>query len=347
LLAPHICPPRPDGTDPRLCPVCGTGRLSLKLGKFGAFIGCSNYPECRNTRPFSVPGADGAEETSTKVLGIDPESGLEVTLRSGRFGPYVQLGEAVNGEKPKRAGVPRGTDPGAVDLDMALKLLSLPREVGRHPEDGEPIMAGIGRFGPYVQHGKTYANVEAGDDVLHIGLNRAVTLIAEKIANPKGRRRFGSDPGRALGDHPDKGGLVVVKSGRYGPYVSHDGINATLPKDKAPETITLEEALPLLAARAEQIANGGGRRPPTRRGKAAKSAAKAAPPDKPAKEKVAKPAAIKPAAAKPAKTSAGKPAKPVKPMAKTPRPTAKKPAKQPAKKLAAPKPPAKRAEGRK
>ncbi len=129
-----------------------------------------------------MPGADGVEETSTKVLGIDPESGLEVTLRSGRFGPYVQLGEAVNGEKPKRAGVPRGTDPGAVDLDMAIKLLSLPREVGRHPEDGEPIMAGIGRFGAYVQHGKTYANVESGDDVLHIGLNRAVTLIAEKIS---------------------------------------------------------------------------------------------------------------------------------------------------------------------
>ena len=352
MLAPHIFPPRPDGTDPRLCSVCGTGRLSLKLGKFGAFIGCTNYPECRNTRPFSVPGADGAEETSTKVLGIDPESGLEVTLRSGRFGPYVQLGEAVNGEKPKRAGLPRGTDPGAVDLDMALKLLSLPREVGRHPEDGEPIMAGIGRFGAYVQHGKTYANVEGGDDVLHIGLNRAVTLIAEKIAKGPRGRRFGGDPGRALGDHPDKGGAVVVKAGRYGPYVSHDGINATLPKDKAPETITLEEALPLLAARAVQIGNGGGRRPSTR-GKAAKSAVKAAPPGKPAKEKAAKPAAVKPEAPKPAKASAAKSAKPVKPPAKqpakspakSPKPTAKKSPKQPAKKSAAPEAPAKRAKG--
>jgi DNA topoisomerase I len=350
MLAPHIFPPRPDGTDPRLCSVCGTGRLSLKLGKFGAFIGCSNYPECRNTRPFSVPGADGAEETSTKVLGIDPESGLEVTLRSGRFGPYVQLGEAVNGEKPKRAGVPRGTDPGAVDLDMALKLLSLPREVGRHPEDGEPIMAGIGRFGAYVQHGKTYANVESGDDVLHIGLNRAVTLIAEKIAKGPRGRRFGGDPGRALGDHPGKGGPVVVKAGRYGPYVSHDGINATLPRDKAPESITLEEALPLLAARAEQIGNGGGRRPSTR-GKTAKSAAKAAPPDKPAKEKAAKPLALKPEPPKATKSGAGKSANPVKPPAKSARPAAKKPAKQPAKKSAAPKTPAKtpakRAEGRK
>jgi DNA topoisomerase I len=330
MLAPHIFPPRPDGTDPRLCTVCGTGRLSLKLGKFGAFIGCSNYPECRNTRPFSVPGADGAEETATKVLGIDPESGLEVTLRSGRFGPYVQLGEAVNGEKPKRAGLPRGTEPSAVDLDMALKLLSLPREVGRHPEDGEPILAGIGRFGAYVQHGKTYANVETGDDVLHIGLNRAVTLIAEKIAKGPRGRRFGGDPGRALGDHPDKGGPVVVKAGRYGPYVSHDGINATLPRDKAPETITLDEAVPLLAARAEQIGNGSGRRPP-RRAKAEKPATKTAQTDRPSKEK----------AAKPAKAGPGKFAKSIKPPAKPAKPTAKKPAK----KSTASKPPPKRAKG--
>ncbi len=266
MLSPHLFPPRPDGTDPRHCTVCGTGRLSLKLGKFGAFIGCSNYPECRFTRPFSVPGADGAEETATRVLGQDPVTGLDVTLRSGRFGPYVQLGEAVDGEKPKRAGLPRGTEPAAVDLDMALKLLSLPREVGRHPEDGEPILAGIGRFGAYVQHGKTYANVEPGDDVLNIGLNRAVTLIADKIAKGP-RRRFGGDPGRALGDHPAKGGPIVVKAGRYGPYVSHDGINATLPNDKTPETITLDEAIGLLAARAERVGEGR----PARRGKTAKT----------------------------------------------------------------------------
>jgi DNA topoisomerase I len=271
MLAPHIFPPRPDGTDPRHCTVCGTGRLSLKLGKFGAFIGCSNYPECRNTRPLAGPGADGAEEPTTKLIGTDPTSGRAVTLRSGRFGPYVQLGEAENGEKPKRAGLPRGTDPAAVDLDMALKLLSLPREVGRHPEDGVPIVAGIGRFGPYVQHGKIFANPEPGDDVLNIGLNRAVTLIAEKLAKGPRARRFG-DPGRSLGEHPDKGGPVVVKAGRYGPYVSHDGINATLPKDKTPEAITLDEALALLAARAERVGEG---RPA--RGKATK-ATKRSPP---------------------------------------------------------------------
>jgi len=339
MLAPHLFPPRPDGTDPRLCPVCGTGRLSLKLGKFGAFIGCSNYPECRNTRPFSVPGADGAEENSTKALGIDPESGLEVTLRSGRFGPYVQLGEAVNGEKPKRAGLPRGTDPGGVDLEMAIKLLSLPREVGRHPEDGEPILAGIGRYGAYVQHGKTYANVEPGDDVLHIGLNRAVTLLAEKIAKGPRGRRFGGDPGRPLGEHPDKGGPVVVKSGRYGPYVSHDGINATLPKDKAPETITLEEALPLLASRAEQIANGSGRRPP-KRGRTVQ-AAKAAQPDASAEDK-----AGKPGAPKAPKAGTGRSATPT-PSAKSASPTVKildkKSVAKPTKKSAASKAPPKRA----
>ncbi len=251
LLAPHLFPPRADGGDPRQCPNCSGGRLTLKLSKYGAFIGCSNYPECRYTRPLSVP-ADGSGEIGTKKLGEDPKSGLEVTLRSGRFGPYVQLGEAVDGEKPKRASLQKGMTPDDVDLDRALALLSLPREIGRHPEDGEPIRAGIGRFGPYVQHGKTYANLEAGDDIFHIGLNRAVTLIAEKHAKGPRFRRFGSDPGRALGAHPTTGGPVVAKNGRYGPYVSHDGINATLPRDKAPETITLDEAVALLDARAER-----------------------------------------------------------------------------------------------
>ena len=204
LLAPHLFPPRADGGDPRACPGCGNGRLTLKLSKFGAFIGCSNYPECRYTRPLTMPG-DGIGEIGTKKLGEDPKTGLEVTVRSGRFGPYVQLGEAVDGEKPKRAGLPKGTVPDDVDLDRALQLLSLPREVGRHPEDGEPIKAAIGRFGPYVQHGKTYANLEPGDDIFHIGLNRAVTLIAEKMREGSARRRFGADPGRALGDASDQG----------------------------------------------------------------------------------------------------------------------------------------------
>jgi DNA topoisomerase-1 len=338
LLAPHLFPPRADGTDPRHCTVCGTGRLSLKLGRFGAFIGCSNYPECRNTRKFAVPGADGAEEVATRVLGIDPDSGFEVSLRSGQYGPYVQLGEAVNGEKPKRASLLRGMTADAVDLDTALNLLSLPREVGRHPEDGEPIVANNGRYGAYVKHGKTYANLEPGDDLFHIGLNRAVTLIAEKLTKGP-RKRFRGDPGRPLGEHPDKGGPVVVKAGRYGPYVSHDGINATLPRDKTPEAITLDEALALLAARAERVGEG---RPA--RGKAAKPSRPSSAPREGEDAGAPAPthAAAKPApAGKPRQAAAKKPARTAKPPAAR---ESTKLRKSPAAKSAAV---AKRAKGRK
>ena len=311
MLGPHLFPPRADGVDPRKCPQCESGRLSLKLGKFGGFIGCTNYPECRYTRQFT--NGNGGPDGGMKKLGEDPATGLEVTLRSGRFGPYIQRGEAVNGEKPKRAGIPKGLAPDDIDLQRALGLLSLPREVGKHPEDGEPILAGVGRFGPYVQHVKTYANLDAGDDVLTVGLNRAVTLIAEKKLNPGKGRRFGADPGRPLGDHPDKGGPVVVKKGRYGPYVSHDGVNATLPSDMTPETVTLEQALPLLDARAA-LGTGTRKKKPAKPTKAA--AKKAAPAEQPtavaAKAKSPKKAkAAKSAKApKAAKTKKAKPAGP-------------------------------------
>ncbi len=306
MLAPHIYPPRTDGGDPRQCPVCGTGRLSLKIGKFGAFIGCSNYPECRNTRQLAAANGDGAVENGAKELGIDPTTGLPVTLRSGRFGPYVQLGEGKDGEKPKRAGLLKGTDPNTVTLELALKLLSLPREVGKHPDDGEPILAGVGRFGPYVQYGKTYASLEQGDDVLTVGLNRAVTLIAEKIAKGPRARRFGADPGRALGDHP-KGGPIVAKNGRYGPYVSHNGVNATLPNDKTPDTVTLEEAIALIDARAAKIDGAPARGVSWRKTRAAReAAAPTATTDaepKPARKRSARPArpktAVKPSEPKP------------------------------------------------
>jgi DNA topoisomerase-1 len=286
MLGPHIYPPREDGGDPRQCPSCGTGQLHLKAGKFGAFVGCSNYPECRYTRPLAADGDAGGD----RILGKDPVSGLEVAIKSGRFGPYIQLGEAKDyedGEKPKRAGIPKGRSPGDVDFDLAIKLLSLPREVGRHPEDGEPIKAGIGRFGPYVQHGKTYASLEAGDEVFTIGLNRAVTLIAEKIAKGPSKRRFGADPGKPLGDHPTLG-AIAVKSGRYGAYVTASGVNATIPADKTPDTITLEEAIALIDERA---AKGGGK---TKRPAAKKSVKPAAPKgDGAAAKKPAKKAAAK------------------------------------------------------
>ena len=282
ILAPHLFPPSADGTDPRVCTTCGNGRLGLKMGRFGAFIGCSNYPECRHTRQLSSTGG-----VADKVLGKDPDTGLDVAIKTGRFGTYLQLGEVVKDseEKPKRAGIPKGTVVDEITLEDALKLLSLPREVGKSPEDGEPILAGIGRFGPYVQHGKTYANLDSSEDVLTIGLNRAVTLIAEKRANPGKGRRFGADPGRSLGDHPVKGGAILVKKGRYGPYVTNNGINATLPNDKTPEEITLAEAVSLLDARAEKT--GGGKS--SGRRKAPKKAAENARVAKAADDRGAKP----------------------------------------------------------
>ncbi len=300
MLAPHLFPPREDGIDPRKCPTCATGRLSLKLGKFGGFIGCTNYPDCRYTRQFAV-GANGAPDGGMRKLGEDPATGLEVTLRSGRFGPYLQLGEAVEGEKPKRAGLPKGLSPDEVDLARALGLLSLPRTVGTHPDDGEPILAGVGRFGPYVQHGKTYANLTAGDEVLTIGLNRAVTLIEEKKAKGPSKGRFGADPGRALGEHPEKGGPIVVKNGRYGTYVSHDGVNATLPADIVPEAITIAQAVGLLDARAAR--GGGGKK----RAAAKKPTEKKAAEKKPAEKKLS-PAEKKPSEA-PRSTARKPPAK--------------------------------------
>jgi DNA topoisomerase-1 len=299
MLGPHIYPPRPDGGDVRQCPTCGTGRLNLKAGKFGAFVGCSNYPECRHTRPLAADG----EASADRVLGKDPVTGLDVTVKAGRFGPYIQLGEQkdyAEGEKPKRAGIPKNISPSDVELDLALKLLSLPREIGKHPETGEPITAGLGRFGPFVRHEKTYASLEAGDEVFDIGLNRAVTLIAEKVAKGPSGRRFGADPGKPLGDHPTLGG-VAVKNGRYGAYVTAGGVNATIPSDKDKDSITLEEAIALIDERA---AKGGG-----------KSA-------RPKKAK-ADPKAAKPKAAKPAKEPEVKPPKPVK------KPAAKKTAGKP------------------
>ncbi|OPF93706.1 type I DNA topoisomerase [Rhodopseudomonas palustris] len=313
MLGPHIYPAREDGGDPRQCPSCGTGKLNLKAGKFGAFVGCSNYPECRYTRPLASDSAGDAD----RVLGTDPDSGLEVAVKSGRFGPYIQLGEAkdyAEGEKPKRAGIPKGTSPSDVDLEMALKLLALPREVGKHPETGQPIKAGIGRFGPYVQHEKTYASLEAGDDVHTIGLNRAVTLIAEKVAKGPSKGRFGSDPGKALGDHPSLG-AVAVKKGRYGAYVTAGGVNATIPNDKTEDTITLPEAIALLDERA---AKGGGKakKAPAKKAAAKKASADGeAKPVKKAAAKKAKPKAEGAAASKArapvaAKTAAKKAAKP-------------------------------------
>ena len=247
LLGPHIFPEPQDGGDPRACPSCGNGRLSLKVGRFGAFIGCSNYPECRYTRQIADTNGEKASLAGeAKVLGTDPETGFEVTLRTGRFGPYVQLGDGSGEEKPKRASIPKGTDPEHIDLSRALALLALPREVGLHPETGKPILAGFGRYGPYVRHDGKYASLSAPEEVFEIGINRAVSLLAEKAAN---RRPRASSVVKELGEHPEGGGKVQVLSGRYGPYVKHGKVNATLPKDRDPEQVSLQEAVELIAGK--------------------------------------------------------------------------------------------------
>ena len=293
-LGPLIFPKKEDGSDPRACPACDDGRLSLKTGKFGAFIGCSNYPDCNYTRQLTALGdGENAAESADKALGVDPDSGLEVWLKVGRFGPYAQLGEQEKGskEKPKRAGIPKTWKVEDLNLEKALMLLSLPREVGPHPEDGEIIEAGLGRYGPFVKHGKTYANLPSVDEVFEVGLNRAVTLIEEKKANPG--RRQAAKALKELGAHPDTGEPVNVMEGRYGPYVKHQKTNATLPRGVEPANVTLEQALELIVAKEKK---------PARKKAAKKKATKKTTTKKTAaKKKTAKKTAKKSAKKAPAK----------------------------------------------
>jgi DNA topoisomerase-1 len=288
VLAPHIFPPGEAGVDPRKCPSCEGGRLNLKLGRFGAFVGCSNYPECKFTRQIGAKPGEG--DSGPVEIGLFPDSDQMITLRTGRFGPYVQLGE---GDKPKRSGLPKGTDKSDVDLEMAIKLLSLPREVGLHPEDGKKITANFGRFGPYVAHDGIYASLESPEDVFDIGLNHAVTLLAEKKAKGPGRR--GAQTLKDLGAAPDGKPIKVLK-GKFGPYVSDGETNATLPEGTEPDAVTMEQALALIAERA---AKGGKKK------KAAKTVKAAA---KPKAEKAN--GAEKKTAAKKTTTNKKKAAKP-------------------------------------
>jgi len=254
VLGPHVFPAiDADGNtkeNPRLCPLCNEGELSLKLGRHGAFVGCSNYPECKFTRPFSTAEeAENAINPDGEEVAVH-ENGQPVLLKSGRFGPYLEM--TLPGEdKPKRSSLPKGWSPQDLTAEKALMLINLPREVGKHPEDGEPILANLGRYGPYVQHLKTYANVPTVEEMLEIGLNRAVTLIADKRANPGGRGRAPAKALRELGNHTD-GEPIKVFEGRYGPYVKHGKTNATLPKDIAPDAVTLEQAIELIEAKAKK-----------------------------------------------------------------------------------------------
>jgi len=252
-LGPYLFQPATEGANPRACPACADGQLSLKIGRYGAFVGCSNYPECNFTRQFSGDSANdqAALANEPRVLGEDPETGQEVTVRSGRFGPFIQLGEQGEDkkQKPKRASIPKDMEPGTIELETALKLLALPRIVGAHPETGEDITANLGRYGPYLLHQKKSARLGSTEEVLTIGLNRAVVLLAEA----KGPSRSGPETLKELGDHPD-GGPVQLLKGRYGPYVKHAKVNASLTKAEDPDTLTLERALELIEAKA---AKGG------------------------------------------------------------------------------------------
>jgi DNA topoisomerase-1 len=281
-LGPHIFPDKGDGTDPRTCPSCSEGRLSLKTSRFGAFIGCSRYPDCRYTRPVSAPDAEGgAAGGGDRELGPDPVSGAPVHLKIGRFGPYVEL-TVPGADKPRRSSLPKGWSPASIDLERALRLLSLPREVGVHPEDGKPISAGLGRFGPFVSHAGTYANLSDIEEVFDVGLNRAVALLAEKRAGRPGRGSAAA-PLKELGPHPDTGEAIQIMAGRYGPYVKMGKVNATLPKGTEPEAVTLEIALPLIAAKAGSGGKAWSKKTAAKKAPAKKPAAKKAPAKKKAK----------------------------------------------------------------
>ncbi|MFT8473920.1 MAG: type I DNA topoisomerase [Acetobacter orientalis] len=249
-LGPFFFPPRPDGSDPRHCTACGTGRLGLKLGRYGAFIGCSNYPECQFTRRLSAESAEDGEggeslKDGMRVLGQHPDTGEDITVRHGPWGLYVQQGEPDPEDKkakPKRASLPKGLDGDKITLEQAVGLLSLPRLIGPHPETGEPITAGLGRFGPYVKMGAVYGSLDKDDDVLTIGLNRAVDALAKKLASI-----------RTVGNHPKDGEPVMVRKGRFGPYVQHGQIVATLPRGTDMDVVTLDEALTLLAEKGKPL----------------------------------------------------------------------------------------------
>ena len=267
FLGPYLFPEKEDGSDPRLCPKCSAGSLSLRGGKFGPFIACSNYPDCKYTRKFAQPGG-GGEDSGPEVLGTDPASGEEVSKRSGRFGPYVQLGE---GKEAKRSSIPADIPADELDLDYALRLLALPRDVGVHPESGKPIVAGLGRYGPYLLHDGKYAKLTGTAEIFEIGMNAAVTRIAEAAAGGgRPARGAAAAPLKTFGPHPASGGEMKLMAGRYGPYVTDGTTNATLPKTADPDALTVEEAAALIDARAAKGPAKGKKKAPAKKAAAKK-----------------------------------------------------------------------------
>ncbi len=305
-LGPHFFPAKADGTDPRICTACGTGRLGLKLGRYGSFIGCSNYPACQFTRRLVIDAKEGEGGETLKdgmrALGTHPETGEEVVVKRGPWGLYVQQGEPDPNDKkakPRRATLPKGFEGDTVTLDQAVGLLSLPRLVGLHPELGEPIEAGIGRFGPYVKMGAIFASLDKDDDILLVGMNRAMDVLGKKLASV-----------RTLGEHPKDREPILVRKGRFGPYVQHGQMVANLPRERTMEDFTLEEAVPLLAEKGKALKprgkKGAAVKAKPARKPAAKSAATATVEKAPARKAAAKAPARKAAATKVAAKSTGK-----------------------------------------
>jgi DNA topoisomerase I len=299
-LGPHFFPAREDGSDPRQCAACGTGRLGLKLGRLGSFIGCSNYPECRYTRSLAIDtGAEGGDtlKDGQRSLGLDPVTNEEITVRRGPYGLYVQLGEQSEDKKvrPKRTTLPRGMDGDQLTLEQGIGLLSMPRTVGDHPETKEPIQVGIGRFGPYVRMGSVFGSLDRDDDVLALGLNRAVDLIAKKMASV-----------RTLGTHPKDAAFVSVRKGRFGPYVQHNQTVANLPRGTMMDDVTLDEAVALLIEKGKTLKPRGAAAKKAKGGKTARKTVAGAPPAPPKARAAPRTQAARPAAKAAPKKAAAK-----------------------------------------
>ncbi|MBA4009845.1 MAG: DNA topoisomerase I, partial [Erythrobacter sp.] len=281
-LSDFLFPPREDGSDPRACPLCASegranGRLALRGGKFGAFVACANYPECKFTRRFAQPGGEGDGGAEDGILGQHPETGENILRKTGRFGPYVEMGE---GKEAKRASIPKDLDD--FGLDWAVKLLDLPRIIGAHPDTGLEIEANIGRYGPYLRHDGKYGKLTNTREVFEVGMNRAVDILAQAAnRGGAGGGRGKAEPIATLGAHPTSGGEIKVMPGRYGPYVTDGTTNATIPRDTKPEDVTLEAAIQLIDARAAKA-------PPAKKGKKKAAPKKAAARKAPAKKAPAK-----------------------------------------------------------
>jgi DNA topoisomerase I len=272
-LSDFLFPPGAEGSDPRACPMCAAegrsgGRLALRGGRFGAFVACVNYPECKYTRRFAQPGGEDEASGEDGVMGQHPETGLDITRKTGRFGPYVEMGE---GKEAKRASIPKDLDD--FDIDWAVKLLDLPRIIGAHPDTGLEIEANIGRYGPYLRHDGKYGKLTNTREVFEVGMNRAVDILAQ-AANRTGATRAAAEPIATLGAHPVSGGEIKVMPGRYGPYVTDGTTNATIPKDTKPEDVTVEAAIALIDAR---IAKGPAKGKTKKKAAPKKAGAKKAP----------------------------------------------------------------------